>query len=65
MILLDTNVLIEFYKGNTTVVAELHNIGFGRMAYSDITKVAKIRQLKYKFHRGLLTARLKNLKISI
>lgn len=38
MILCDTNILIEFYKGNSDVIQTLHQIGIDQMAVSVITK---------------------------
>ena len=37
MILCDTNVLIEFYKNNPRITAELRQIGLGNLAVSVIT----------------------------
>ncbi len=37
MILCDTNILIEFYKGNSEVANELQNIGLSNLAISVIT----------------------------
>jgi predicted nucleic acid-binding protein len=37
MILCDTNILIEFYKGNSDVVSELRKIGLSNLAVSVIT----------------------------
>jgi predicted nucleic acid-binding protein len=37
MILCDTNILIEFYKGNSEVVKELQKIGLPNLAVSVIT----------------------------
>lgn len=38
MILCDTNILIEFYKNNPTIVQELRNIGSNAIAISAITQ---------------------------
>ena len=38
MILCDTNILIEFYKGNLTVIQTLKEIGSDNIAVSVITK---------------------------
>ncbi len=38
MILCDTNILIEFYKNNLTVVNELRQIGINQLAISVITQ---------------------------
>ena len=38
MILCDTNILIEFYKGNPSVVQTLKTIGAANIAVSVITK---------------------------
>jgi predicted nucleic acid-binding protein len=38
MILLDTNILIEFYKSNSKVLAEMRAIGQDAMAISVITQ---------------------------
>jgi tRNA(fMet)-specific endonuclease VapC len=37
MILCDTNILIEFYKGNSAIIDELHEIGLPDLAVSVIT----------------------------
>lgn len=37
MILCDTNILIEFYKGNPNVVGSLQNVGLANLAVSVIT----------------------------
>ncbi len=37
MILCDTNILIEFYKGNPDVIGSLQNIGLANLAVSVIT----------------------------
>jgi tRNA(fMet)-specific endonuclease VapC len=37
MILCDTNILIEFYKGNSAIIDELHKIGLPDLAVSVIT----------------------------
>src|SRR5574341_226276 len=37
MILCDTNILIEFYKGNSAIIDELHEIGLPNLAVSVIT----------------------------
>src|SRR3990172_12880768 len=37
MIICDTNILIEFYKGNSDIVNELHNIGLSNLTISVIT----------------------------
>jgi tRNA(fMet)-specific endonuclease VapC len=37
MILCDTNILIEFYKGDSNIITELHQIGVPNLAVSIIT----------------------------
>jgi len=37
MILCDTNILIEFYKGNMGVISELQNIGLFNLSISIVT----------------------------
>ena len=37
MILCDTNILIEFYKGNSVIISELQEIGLPNLAVSVIT----------------------------
>jgi len=37
MILCDTNILIEFYKGNSEVVSELQKIGLANLTISVVT----------------------------
>jgi tRNA(fMet)-specific endonuclease VapC len=61
MILCDTNILIEFYKNNSTIVNELRQIGVGRLAISVITQaelyygaIDKAELLKIQKHLSLL-----------
>jgi predicted nucleic acid-binding protein len=37
MILCDTNIIIEFYRGNSEIINELQNIGLSNLAISVIT----------------------------
>ncbi len=37
MILCDTNILIEFYKGNSEIIGELHKAGLSNLAVSVVT----------------------------
>lgn len=37
MILCDTNILIEFYKGNSEIIDELQKTGFANLAVSVVT----------------------------
>lgn len=37
MILCDTNILIEFYKGNSVIVQELQKVGLSNLSISTIT----------------------------
>lgn len=37
MILCDTNILIEFYRGNSDIVQELEKIGVPNLAISTVT----------------------------
>lgn len=37
MILCDTNILVEFYKGNSAIVHELQKIGLSNLSISTIT----------------------------
>jgi predicted nucleic acid-binding protein len=37
MILCDTNILIEFYKGNSEIVTELQSVGIAELAVSVVT----------------------------
>jgi tRNA(fMet)-specific endonuclease VapC len=61
MILCDTNVLIEFYKGNTTIVEELRQIGVAQLAISVIAQAElyygalnKAELLRIQKHLNLL-----------
>jgi tRNA(fMet)-specific endonuclease VapC len=61
MILCDTNVLIEFYKGNPTIVAELKQIGVAQLAISVIAQAElyygalnKAELLRIQKHLNLL-----------
>jgi tRNA(fMet)-specific endonuclease VapC len=38
MILCDTNIFIEFYKGNSTIIQELGKIGVAQLAISIVTQ---------------------------
>jgi tRNA(fMet)-specific endonuclease VapC len=61
MILCDTNVLIEFYKGNSTIVQELRQIGVAKLAISVIAQAElyygalnKAELLRIQKHLNLL-----------
>jgi tRNA(fMet)-specific endonuclease VapC len=61
MILCDTNILIEFYKGNSTIIQELRQIGVAQIAISVITQAElyygalnKAELLKIQKHLNLL-----------
>ncbi|QLE59850.1 type II toxin-antitoxin system VapC family toxin [Nostoc sp. TCL26-01] len=61
MILCDTNILIEFYKNNPNIIAELRSIGLNQLAISTITQaelyygaINKIELQKIKKHLELL-----------
>jgi predicted nucleic acid-binding protein len=61
MILCDTNVLIEFYKGNPTITQELKRIGVAELAISVIAQaelyygaVNKAELLRIQKHLNLL-----------
>jgi tRNA(fMet)-specific endonuclease VapC len=61
MILCDTNVLIEFYKGNPAIVAELKQIGVAQLAISVIAQAElyygalnKAELLRIQKHLNLL-----------
>lgn len=61
MILCDTNILIEFYKNNLNIIAELGSIGLNQLAISTITQaelyygaINKTELQKIKKHLGLL-----------
>lgn len=61
MILCDTNILIEFYKNNPTIVNELRLTGIDRLAISVITQaelyygaINKTELLKIQKHLNLL-----------
>ena len=58
MILCDTNILIEFYKGNLTVIQTLQHMGSANIAVSVITKAelfygARDKQELVKIERHL------------
>ncbi|MGZ8908050.1 MAG: PIN domain-containing protein [Methylobacter sp.] len=58
MILCDTNILIEFYKGNPTVIQTVQHIGSANIAVSVITKAelfygARDKQELIKIERHL------------
>jgi predicted nucleic acid-binding protein len=61
MILCDTNILIEFYKNNSSIIQELRNIGQNQIAISAITQAElyygalnKAELRKIKQHLALL-----------
>lgn len=61
MILCDTNILIEFYKGNPAIVQELRQIGAAQLAISVITQAElyygalnKAELLRIQKHLNLL-----------
>lgn len=61
MILCDTNIFIEFYRGNPTIVQELRQIGFAQLAISIIAQAElyygalnKAELLKIQNHLNLL-----------
>lgn len=62
MILCDTNIFIELYKGNDDVIRTLHAIGTNNIAVSVITKAelfygARNKQELSKIHAHLLLCR--------
>ena len=60
MILCDTNILIEFYKNNRTVIDEMQNIGINQIAISVITQA----ELYYgALNKGELTQIQKHLRL--
>ena len=60
MILCDTNILIEFYKNNRTVIDEMQNIGISQIAISVITQA----ELYYgALNKGELTQIQKHLRL--
>jgi tRNA(fMet)-specific endonuclease VapC len=61
MILCDTNIIIEFYKGNPTILQELGRIGVAQLAISVITQAElyygalnKAELLRIQKHLNLL-----------
>jgi tRNA(fMet)-specific endonuclease VapC len=61
MILCDTNILIEFYKGNSTLIQELGKIGLAQLAISIVTQAElyygalnKAELLRIQKHLNLL-----------
>lgn len=61
MILCDTNILIEFYKGNSTIIQELGKIGVAQLAISIVTQAElyygafnKAELLRIQKHLNLL-----------
>lgn len=61
MILCDTNILIEFYKGNSTIIQELGKIGVSQLAISIVTQAElyygafnKAELLRIQKHLNLL-----------
>ena len=61
MILCDTNVLIEFYKGNPAIIQELRQIGIAQLAISVIAQAElyygalnKAELLRIQKHLNLL-----------
>jgi tRNA(fMet)-specific endonuclease VapC len=61
MILCDTNIFIEFYKGNSTIIQELGKIGVAQLAISIVTQAElyygalnKAELLRIQKHLNLL-----------
>lgn len=61
MILCDTNILVEFYKNNPTVINELRKIGINQIAISIITQaelyygaINKVEFARIQKHLNLL-----------
>ena len=48
MILCDTNILINYFKGDTALMNELDNIGFSRLAISAVTAA----EMYFGMHKG-------------
>jgi len=70
MILCDTNILIEFYKANSTVIQTLQSIGSANIAVSVITKAelfygARDKQELLKIERHLSACHCYGLNDSI
>jgi tRNA(fMet)-specific endonuclease VapC len=70
MILCDTNILIEFYKGNLTVIQTLQHMGSANIAVSVITKAelfygARDKQELVKIERHLSLCRCYGLNDAI
>jgi tRNA(fMet)-specific endonuclease VapC len=70
MILCDTNILIEFYKGNPTVIQTLQHMGSANIAVSVITKAelfygARDKQELVKIERHLSLCRCYGLNNAI
>jgi tRNA(fMet)-specific endonuclease VapC len=71
MILCDTNILVEFYKNNSTIIKELRLIGLNNLAISVITQaelyfgaINKSEFTKIKKHLSLLNIYSINIDIS-
>jgi len=71
MILCDTNILVEFYKNNFTIIKELRLIGLNNLAISVITQaelyfgaINKPEFTKIKKHLSLLNIYSINIDIS-
>ncbi len=71
MILCDTNILVEFYKNNSTIIKELRLIGLNNLAISVITQAElyfgamnKSEFTKIKKHLSLLNIYSINIDIS-
>lgn len=71
MILCDTDILIEFYKNNSTVIHELRYIGLKQLAISAITQaelyygaINKFELNKIKKHLGLVKILPVDVKVS-
>lgn len=61
MILCDTNILVEFYKNNSTVINELQQIGIDQLAISIVTQaelyygaINKVEFTRIQKHLNLL-----------
>lgn len=63
MILCDTNILIEIYKGNMTIVEIVKKIGQENIAISDVTRAELLYGARDK--KELLTIKNDSAKITV
>jgi len=63
MVLLDTNILIEYYKGNRTIKQKLEDIGLSSLGVSSISSMELFYGARNKTELNRLKASLESLSL--